>query len=78
MSTVAIGLPVPARPTPVDQRAALAERATRLGIPTGQITISGFCTRCGGDGDAAASPFFSHRGGCVERQLGFLAVQPGV
>ncbi len=73
----ALGLPVPERPTPVDLRAALAERATRLGIPTGQISISGFCTRCGDGADAGSSPFFSHRGGCVERQLGFLAVRPG-
>ncbi len=73
----ALDLPVPPGPAPVDLRGALAERATRLGIQAGQITISSFCTRCGGDGDAAPSPFFSHRGGCAERQLGFLAVHPG-
>ncbi len=73
----ALGLPVPAGPAPIDLRAALAERATRLGIPSGQISSSGFCTRCGDGAGAAPSPFFSHRGGCVERQLGFLAVQPG-
>ncbi len=73
----ALGLPVPAHAAPVDLRGALAERATRLGIAPGQISISGFCTRCGGDdGGAGSSPFFSHRGGCLERQLGYLAVQP--
>lgn len=73
----ALGLPVPAGRASVDLRGTLAERATRLGIPAGQISISGYCTRCGADGDAVPSPFFSHRGGCAERQLGFLAVHPG-
>ncbi len=65
----ALGLPEPAAPSPVDLRALLADRARALGIPDGQVTTSAFCTRCGD------SPFFSHRSGCVERQVGFLALR---
>ena len=67
----ALRLPVPSAPRPLDLRAALAGRALGLGIPADRISISGFCTRCGD------SPFFSHRAGCRERQVGFLAVLPG-
>jgi polyphenol oxidase len=56
----------------VDLRAALAARALEAGVPAGQVTTSAFCTRCGD------SPFFSHRGGCRERQLGVVAVRPDV
>lgn len=53
----------------VDLRANLAHRAIALGVDPGRITISTFCTRHG------SSPFFSHRGGCVERQIAVLAVR---
>lgn len=66
----ALGLPQPATNTPIDLRAALARRAIAAGVPPGAITISEHCTRCGD------SPFYSHRGGCAERQLGVLAIRP--
>lgn len=67
----ALRLTVPSGPALLDLRAALADRALELGLLPEHLTVSGFCTRCGD------SPFFSHRGGCVERQVGFLAVRPG-
>ncbi len=67
----ALGLDVPAGPAPVDLRAALARRAVAAGVSAECVTVSGHCTRCGG------SPFFSHRGGCRERQLGVLGVRCG-
>ena len=72
----ALELPVPPRPTPLDLRAALADRAGALGLDPARISLSAFCTRCGDGDDATATPFFSHRGGCAGRQLGFLAVRP--
>jgi copper oxidase (laccase) domain-containing protein len=55
--------------THVDLRAELARRAAALGVAPARISISGFCTRHGD------SPFFSHRGGCAERQVTVLAVR---
>lgn len=66
----ALGLDVPAGPTPVDLRGALARRAEVAGVDAGSISISTWCTRCG-DG-----VFFSHRGGDPQRQVGFLGVRP--
>lgn len=66
----ALGLEPPPRPAPVDLRAVLVHRALQLGIAAGRITVSAFCTRCGG------SPFFSHRAGCGERQVGVLGIRP--
>jgi hypothetical protein len=66
----ALGLPEPAAPTPVDLRAQVARRALALGVPDDHVTVSEHCTRCG---DA---PFFSHRAGCHQRQVGFLAIRP--
>jgi polyphenol oxidase len=54
----------------VDLRAALAERALRIGIPAHAVSVSTHCTRCG---DGA---FFSHRGGERERQVAFLGIRP--
>lgn len=54
----------------VDLRAHLAHRATAAGVTPDRITVSGFCTRHG------SSPFYSHRGGCAERQIAVLAVRP--
>lgn len=65
----ALGLSVPDRPAPVDLRAELAARAVRLGVPSEGITISAWCTRCGDP------PFFSHRGGERERQVGILGIR---
>lgn len=65
----ALGLEVPEGPTPVDLRSVLALRAIAMGVPEAAITRSAHCTRCGD------SPFFSHRGGCAERQVGILGVR---
>ncbi len=66
----ALGLPVPAGPTPVDLRAELARRAVAIGISGARITRSSRCTR--EEGEA----FFSHRGGDAGRQVAFLGIAP--
>lgn len=65
----ALGLPRPPRSTPVDLRAVAARRAAAAGADAAHISTSAFCTRCGG------SPFFSHRAGCSERQVGFIGIR---
>jgi polyphenol oxidase len=55
----------------LDLRAVLARRAVAAGIQAVRISVSVFCTRCGD------SPFFSHRGGCRERQVSVLGLQAG-
>lgn len=52
----------------VDLRSLLADRAVAAGIDRGRITVSAWCTRCGGD------RFFSHRGskGRAGRMLAFI------
>lgn len=62
-------LGVPAAPR-VDLRAIAAVRAARHGVSPARITTSQHCTRCGD------SPFYSHRGGCAERQIAVLGVRP--
>jgi polyphenol oxidase len=52
------------KPTPVDLRAVIADRARRLGVR--DIAISEWCTRCSND------RLFSHRAGDAGRQLGVL------
>jgi YfiH family protein len=64
-----LGLPVPAAPTPVDLRAALAARLVAAGVRAAVITSSTWCTRCGD------SPFFSHRGGDPQRQVAFAGIR---
>jgi YfiH family protein len=64
-----LGLPEPAQPTPIDLRAHLASRAEGLGVRREQLSVSTWCTRCGG------SPFFSHRAGEAQRQVGFLGLK---
>ena len=64
----ALGLPAPDRPRPLDLRSALAHRAVTLGISPRRVSVSRHCTRCTDSG------LFSHRGGDVQRQVGFLAV----
>lgn len=66
---VALGLPEPEEPTPVDLRGVLARRAVAAGLDGSRITRSGHCTRCG------PSTFFSHRGGDSGRQVGFIGVR---
>ena len=67
----AIGLPAPAGNTPIDLRAILARQAVELGVPAAQITTSTYCTKCGD------TPFFSHRNGDAERQVGVIALTAG-
>jgi hypothetical protein len=64
----ALGLEVPQGPRPVDLRRVLALRAAAAGAEADRITVSEHCTRCG------ESPFFSHRGGAVERHQAYLGV----
>lgn len=64
----ALGLPVPEGPAPLDLRGVLANRAVAQGVLPSNITRSSFCTRCGG------APFFSHRAGDLQRQVGYLGI----
>jgi polyphenol oxidase len=57
------------QPTPVDLRAAIADRSRRLGVR--DIAISEWCTRCSND------RLFSHRAGDAGRQLGVLISPEG-
>ncbi len=66
----ALGMPAPDEPTAVDLRTILGQHALAEGILEGHITVSASCTLCPG------SPFFSHRRGDGERQLGFLGIRP--
>lgn len=65
----ALDRPVPERPTPIDLRAVLAERATAAGVAPERISVSEHCTLCTGSG------LFSHRGGDAFRQVGYLGVR---
>lgn len=68
-SEVAVALDLPAdRYRSVDLRSLLVDRAVAAGIDRGRITVSPWCTRCGGD------RFFSHRGskGRAGRMLAFI------
>ncbi len=67
---LALGLPKPDGPNPVDLRGHLASRAVAAGVGKARITESAWCTLCG------ESPFFSHRRGELERQVGFLGIIP--
>jgi hypothetical protein len=63
------GCAPPDAPTPIDLRAAIAERAVGRGVPWERITVSAHCTRCG------PGSFFSHRGGSRARQMGVLGIR---
>jgi YfiH family protein len=65
----ALQLPAPAGRCLLDLRALIASRALAAGIPASNITLSGHCTRHGDVG------FWSHRGGCRERQVGVLGIR---
>lgn len=62
-------LAVPTENTPIDVRAAIAERALGMGLPAEQVSVSGHCTRCG------EPDFFSHRAGSKARQMGVLGIR---
>lgn len=64
-----LGLPQREEVSHVDLRALLAHRAIAAGVEPRHITVSKFCTRHG------RSPFYSHRGGCAERQIAVLAIR---
>lgn len=66
---VSRGLGLPAEASHVDLRAHLVHRALALGVDPSRITVSEICTRHGD------SPFYSHRGGCAERQIAVLAIR---
>lgn len=66
---LALDQPDPGCPTPLDLRAVLTARALDRGVMQAHITRSAFCSRCGG------SPFFSHRGGAAQRQVGFMGIR---
>lgn len=59
----------PPAPTPIDLRAAIAQRVQGLGVSPEGVTVSAHCTRCGPGG------FFSHRGGSAARQMGYLGLR---
>jgi polyphenol oxidase len=65
-----LGLPDPGTPAPVDLRGLLGSRATASGVDPVRLTRSAHCTLCGD------SPFFSHRRGDRERQVGYLGIRP--
>jgi polyphenol oxidase len=54
----------------IDLRRHLADRAVNAGVDAASVSVSAHCTRCG---DA---PFYSHRGGCAERQVAVLGLRP--
>jgi YfiH family protein len=64
-----LGLPDPGKNTVVDIRAVLVHQALSAGIPEANLTTSSFCTRC------KDSPFFSHRAGHPERQVGVIGLR---
>lgn len=66
----ALGLDRPPTNRSIDLRAVAAARAVEMGVSPERITLSAHCTRCDG------SPFFSHRRGCQERQVGILGIRP--
>jgi hypothetical protein len=65
----ALGQAVPDRPTPIDLRRVLAERAVAAGVRSEHVTVSTHCTRCTG------SDLFSHRGGDGERQVAYVGIR---
>lgn len=68
----ALGLPLPDGPRAVDLRGILTRNALARDLRSQQVTASAHCTRC------HPSPFFSHRGGDVERQVGYLGIRPRI
>lgn len=66
----ALGLAIPPSPRPLDLRGWLAGRAVALGVSEERVTLSSHCTLCG------QANLFSHRGGDVARQAGYLGVKP--
>ncbi|MDA0328207.1 MAG: polyphenol oxidase family protein [Gemmatimonadetes bacterium] len=65
----ALGQSTPDRPTPIDLRAALGQRAVALGVDAERVSVSTHCTRC------SDSALFSHRGGDAGRQVGYVGIR---
>jgi polyphenol oxidase len=65
----ALGLPDPGRNANVNIREVLFHQAVAAKVPEPNITTSTFCTRCND------SPFFSHRAGHPERQVGVIGLR---
>lgn len=61
--------PQPTGARPIDLAAAVRERVMRAGASAERVSISEWCTRCGG------GEFFSHRGGSAARQVGLLGIR---
>jgi len=66
----ALGQEVPRGPRPIDLRRVLANRAVAAGVDRGRVTVSAHCTRC------TESGLFSHRGGDLGRQVGYIGMRP--
>jgi YfiH family protein len=66
----ALGQSVPRGARPIDLRGVLAHRALAAGIDPHRLTVSSHCTRC------TESGLFSHRGGDLGRQVGYIGVRP--
>lgn len=72
-----LGLDTSGGVTHVDLRAALVHRARACGVMMARISVSTWCTRHGGSA-GEASDFYSHRGGCPERQIAVLGMRGSV
>ena len=64
-----LGLSDPGKNANIDIRGVLVQQALAAGISEANITSSSFCTRC------SDSPFFSHRAGHPERQVGVIGLR---
>jgi copper oxidase (laccase) domain-containing protein len=65
----ALGEAVPPSATVIDLRGVVARRALEAGVSPSSITVSEHCTRC------THSGLFSHRGGDLGRQVGYLGIR---
>ena len=66
----ALGQPIPLRPSPIDLRGVLTQKANKAGIPLTSITVSDHCPRC------TESDLFSHRAGDTGRQVSYIGLRP--
>lgn len=65
----ALHQPVPAGPTPIDLRGVITSRLERAGVRLAHVTVSTHCTLC------TSSDLFSHRGGDLGRQVGYIGLR---
>jgi YfiH family protein len=66
----ALGQAVPRSPCSLDLRSILTARAMASGVDPSNLTVSSHCTRC------TESGLYSHRGGDLGRQVGYIGVRP--